>query len=366
MDNGIKPKGEYISKPPPKPLPVSYIEEEILDETLSGYEINEFVQYLIKLFGADKTNELINRYNIGTSKRYGGSTIFYQVDINGKIRTGKIIKYDNTGHRVKKHNNWVHSVLELQDFNLKQCFYGEHLLKEFPNMIVCIVESEKTAIIASAVYKDKDIIWLASGGAEGINDEKVKVLRGRKVILLPDSSKDRRMYRKWEEKALKYGFDISDYLEKAVTAEQKETGFDIADMIVQNTTSTEPQQLQPEEIPELVLPTKSNPPEPVSDNDIPYSTPSPVALIDSTIENPPIFEGKELLVKDRCFTSIHGDKIELVGVTSYGYCGNWEKHEQANGYCKACLLNTLHNIKINGKLQNREYTQLEVLILQGK
>ncbi len=97
---------------------------------------------------------------------------------------------------------------------------------------------------------------------------------------------------------------------------------------------------------------------------IPYNTPSPVAVIDSSIENVPNFNKFELVVKNRAFTSANGDEIELVGFVDYGFCGNWEKHKQAGGYCKACLLNCLHTLRINGKLQSREYTQLEILILQ--
>ena len=366
MDNGIKPKGEYIPKPTSKPLPVSFIDEEVLDKTLAGYQNNDFIQYLENLLGSDITEILIDLYYIGTSNRYGGATVFWQVDINKKIRAGKIIKYDKTGHRVKKHNNWVHSVLELQNFNLKQCFFGEHILKEAPDCKVAIVESEKTAIVASAIYPN--FTWIASGGAEGINDEKVKVLTGRDVTLFPDSSKDGQIYQKWKEKAKRYDFNISDFLEITLTKEQKKEGFDIADMFNYLKTTTKIQ--QSEEIPEPILPTvKSIPPKNVPkahvSDKIPYNTPSPVALIDSKIENPPIFEGKELLVKNRCFTSIHGDNIELVGIKSYGFCGNWEKHKQANGYCRACLLNNLHTIKINGKLQSREYTQLEILVIQG-
>ena len=44
--------------------------------------------------------------------------------------------------------NWVHKVLNLPEFSLQQCFFGEHLLKGNTKP-VAICESEKTAIIAS-------------------------------------------------------------------------------------------------------------------------------------------------------------------------------------------------------------------------
>jgi hypothetical protein len=44
--------------------------------------------------------------------------------------------------------SWVHSVLKLPNYNLSQCFFGEHLLID-TTKTVAIVESEKTAVIAS-------------------------------------------------------------------------------------------------------------------------------------------------------------------------------------------------------------------------
>ncbi len=369
-NNGKKPAGIYIPKLPPVKRKVSYIEDKILDNSLMDYHMNDFIQYLIKQFGKERTGHLIDLYYIGTSKRYDGATLFWQVDFDGRIRTGKIIKYNNKGHRVKHYNNWVHSVLKLDNFYLKQCFFGEHILPYAPYSKVALVESEKTAIIASAIYPD--FIWLATGGAEGINDEKVKVLNGRSVILFPDSSKDGRIYQKWKKKAIKYGFDISDYLENTATTEQKAHGFDIADMMLMNTQpqifskehdfKAEPEENRGEIKSGAVIKSKSKHED---DNEIPYNTPSPAALIDSKILNPPIYNGVHLVIKNRVFTSKDGDEIELVGIKTYGYCGNWQKHQEANGYCKACLLNNLHTIKINGKLQNCEYSQLEVLMLQG-
>ena len=82
-------------------------------------------------------------YNIGTSSRYnGGTTVFWQIDTNNKVRTGKLIKYNpSNGKRIKNNTNWVHSVLKISNFNLKQCLFGEHLLNQFPNKTIGIVES---------------------------------------------------------------------------------------------------------------------------------------------------------------------------------------------------------------------------------
>jgi len=212
---------------------VSCIDKEYLDATLSyyNYKDNNLTLFLDSIFGEDVTNHLINIYKIGTSSRYGGSTtVFWQIDSNDIIRTGKLIKYNLEGHRIKGCNNWVHTVLNLNNFHLEQCLFGEHLLKYDSNATVGIVESEKTAIIMTANMPN--ILWLASGGAEGINHKKVKILESRDVILFPDTSIDKRIYLKWEQKAKDFGFGISDYLEKYTTEKQKQEGADIADIIV--------------------------------------------------------------------------------------------------------------------------------------
>lgn len=229
VDGKVKVKHRK-PQPQPEPTPVSFIDYEIYERSLKGYENNNLIKYLDTIFGIDKVNHLIDLYSIGTSSRYGGgTTVYWQIDSNDNIRAGKLIKYAENGHRIHGKNNWVHSILKLDNFNLKQCLFGEHILKHAPDATVCIVESEKTAIIAAAILPDK--VWLATGGAENLSKDKMKVLRGRNVILFPDASKDGRIYNKWKQKADEFGFDCSDYLERYATDEQKAQGVDIADFL---------------------------------------------------------------------------------------------------------------------------------------
>ena len=85
-------------------------------------------------------------YRIGTSSKWGGAAVFWQIDINGQVRTGKVMCYNaETGHRVKGPQafvSWAHSELKLHDFRLKQCLFGEHLLKNSSSPVM-LVESEK-------------------------------------------------------------------------------------------------------------------------------------------------------------------------------------------------------------------------------
>ncbi|TWJ00018.1 hypothetical protein JN11_02433 [Mucilaginibacter frigoritolerans] len=260
-------------------------------QSLSHYEKNNFTNWLVTLFGDDVTADLITRYLIGTSKHWPGATVFWQVDGAGSIRTGKIMLYSTDGKRVKKpfnHITWAHVVsrksidhsrksivdgpwsiarnipamdygpstmdrspstmdssnppsmdygpstmnsppLTMNSFQLKQCLFGEHLLKEEPGKPVAIVESEKSAIIAS-VYLPH-FVWLAAGSLSNLSAEKCAVLKGRNVTLFPDLN----AFNKWQLKAkeLKLNFKVSALLEDGATEAERTAGLDVADYLLQ-------------------------------------------------------------------------------------------------------------------------------------
>lgn len=230
-------KDSQKSFTPPPPKPVSFIDPHYLQASLTGYDQNNFVLFLTKTFGKSKAMEAVEAYKIGTSKRWPGATIFWQIDASGKIRSGKIMLYDpSTGKRQPK-NSWVHSVLKLEDFNLNQCLFGSHLIGTDPGKNIALVESEKTAIIASLLFPD--FIWIASGGKDGLRPEKCQILSKRKVYLFPDLTKPEdktNCFELWSEKAKILSneipralFHVSDYLESRASDEEKRQGLDIAD-----------------------------------------------------------------------------------------------------------------------------------------
>ena len=90
---------EYIA---PEPLIPSYIEKEILQKTLTKYEINPLTTYLYSHYSEDEVNVTIDKYQVGTSNQFNNSTVFWQMDYTGNIRSGKIMAYDtSTGKRRK-------------------------------------------------------------------------------------------------------------------------------------------------------------------------------------------------------------------------------------------------------------------------
>jgi hypothetical protein len=213
--------------------PVSLVPVELFKASLKAHETNHFVKFLIDCFGVEVASELVSRYFIGTSKHWDGATIFWQIDTFGKVRTGKIMLYNPvTGKRVKEpfnHIHWVHKLIKQPEFELKQCLFGEHLLIE-NRKPVALVESEKTAVIAS-VYLPQ-FIWLAVGSLTNLNTEKCSILKDRNVVLFPDLNG----FEKWSSKAKELSsitlFAVSDLLERKATEAEKKQGFDIADYLI--------------------------------------------------------------------------------------------------------------------------------------
>src|SRR5690606_28457213 len=197
MNKGnIRPK--KVSLPSRKVQNPSRLDFEYVSKTMSHYETNSLVGYLSSHFGISRCRNLIQRYYLGTSKHWGniGATVFWQIDYSGQVRSGKVMAYDSlTGKRLKKPFNyitWVHKILKITDFHLEQCYFGEHLLSENLNSLVAIVESEKTAIIASLYFPE--FIWIAAGSLNNISVQRSNALYQRDIVLFPDLSGNGRAF----------------------------------------------------------------------------------------------------------------------------------------------------------------------------
>ena len=223
-----------------KEQPPSFIDRSIMEQTLSHYAINPLYTFLARCMGKEETDRLCSLYRIGTSRKWGGAAIFWQVDYNGRVRTGKIMLYDaTTGKRVKhphSHVCWVHTEMRLKDYHLFQCFFGEHLLPLYPDRKVFVVESEKTAVIASHFMPD--VLWVATGGKNGrFNERAVIALAGRDVVLMPDLGATQ----EWQARLpmldkVCRSVSVNDILETIATEEQRSQGLDIADFLLMEDT----------------------------------------------------------------------------------------------------------------------------------
>jgi hypothetical protein len=187
-------------------------------------------------------------YFVGT---YDGLTCFWQIDRQGKIRTGKLMSYDAaTGKRQTIRTikfakgeirdikiDWIHKKIKREkdapEFNLRQVFFGEHLAAKYPEKRIAIVEAEKTAIIASIYFPE--LVWLAAGSFNNLSLAKLLRFSGRQVILYPDANKT--AFDRWSgiaADAQKQGVNVkvSRLIENRATDEEKAAGCDLADYLI--------------------------------------------------------------------------------------------------------------------------------------
>ena len=71
-----------------EPVAPSYIPVALMRKTLSHYGINPLYQFLCKTIGKEGANKQIERYMVGTVKKWGGAAVYWQVDRDGNVRAG--------------------------------------------------------------------------------------------------------------------------------------------------------------------------------------------------------------------------------------------------------------------------------------
>lgn len=212
---------------------VKQTESETIPWVLKGEFItqalsyNTLVKYLKKevFKGEEEQKDIIlaaARYGLETQRNPGhtwhGAPVFYQFDLEYRKVSYKIIQYDENGHRVKgvdygrqtdraervdrgtpenelRNQDIPKDLLNQQSLIKKgeYCLFGLHLLNhpDVKNKKICIVESEKTAIICSIAYPEG--IWLAAGSCYYLSEKKMKDIYSNKcilrknIILFPDT-----------------------------------------------------------------------------------------------------------------------------------------------------------------------------------
>lgn len=195
----------HFSFTPPPPLPVCYIPASYVND--SHHPTSQFVHWLNTITTPEQARRAFDLYHLGATR--SGGVIFWQIDSNGNTRTGKAMHYWPDGHRIKDaedyarfrgvpfdadksplpsyfvHNRMFRRGQLPADHRIDQCLFGEHLLPTRPDLPVCLVESEKTAIICSIFYPD--FLWLATGGCGLLQPHKLAPLRSRHLTIYPDS-----------------------------------------------------------------------------------------------------------------------------------------------------------------------------------
>ena len=222
--------------PKPRPTgPICELPREIVEKTIRMEPPSNFVKFLDSILDPVVSEGVVYLYGLGVTK--AGETIFYQKDRQGRYRGGKVIQYDpNTGHRVKHtdfpvywiHQSFIRAGYIPQDWKMTQVLFGEHLLDEYPDKIVCLVEAEKTAVICDGFMPE--YIWLATGGKTQLN-ERLDVLRGREVIAFPDIDATD-AWTEYFNGRTDLNVTVSTLLEENATDEDREAQIDIADLLI--------------------------------------------------------------------------------------------------------------------------------------
>ena len=215
--------------PPPKRVSAG-LPRMVLDVTMK--ENSAYLAWLERRFGSDTALRICDEYYVGG---IDDRAVFWQVDTEGCIHTGKIMAYDeHTGKRLKGEGtvDWVHAVMRREGslpegWELVQCMYGEHLLKRYPDKVVALAEGAKTAHIGAMLMPE--MVWVAVDSMMALTVDMLRPLKGRRVILFPDEGKG---YEVWRSKigaiAEEVGFKycISQFMEG------REQGSDIADLTI--------------------------------------------------------------------------------------------------------------------------------------
>ena len=254
-------------KATPKPMPeTACFDYETFKKTLEPqrYEQNIFIQNLLRRvefpFEVQDIEKVISLYNLGTiTNGYReGAITFPFMDVEGNVRAIQVKQFDEQNHTtgtdflhsmIEKYHNRINKPLPewLKAYNENEtkvsCLFGEHLLREYPNNPVALVEAPKTAIYGTLYFGFPDtiqsFIWLAVYNKSSFTFEKLKALKGRFVSIFPDLSNNGETFKEWETKAREYEnrlpktcFQFSDLLEKYASKNERMKGYDLADYLI--------------------------------------------------------------------------------------------------------------------------------------
>lgn len=257
------PAAPVTAKHPPRPLaaaPVVSIPADVFTATLGNYHRNALAQLLRSHFGLGVADELLSRFQVGTSAYWPGACVFWLIDEQGRVRGGQVVLYDATGHTVKRKSidpakkdfryaRPMHTILAqhcqrrgqpappwLAEYaahgQKSPCLFGLRQLATAPAaQPVAVVESAKTAMLATP-YLPR-YVWLATMGLGFLTPDRMEPLRGRRIVLYPDAG----CLANWQAKAaelrgLGFNVQVSDTLEKMATADERRAGYDLADTLL--------------------------------------------------------------------------------------------------------------------------------------
>ena len=212
-------------------------------------------------FPRERVDAVMKRYHVGGTP--DGATLWWQIDEQGRVHTGKAMQYNPlTGHRVKEQGfpvNWAHRMRlygEPTDLIVPQCLFGLHLAsppalsrregaadiadsrsplcgRGVGEASLCLVESEKTALILRLLCPDK--VWLATGGKQNFKEQMLWPLLGYEVEVYPDADALADWYARAVEMNRTLGIRLhipTWYYDLMNHDEARRAGLDLADVLL--------------------------------------------------------------------------------------------------------------------------------------
>ena len=243
-------------RPTPPPPPVLEIPRSWVRRTMDLAQPDKilFLYWLWMLPWSEqqraRLSETLWTYCVGGWR--DGRVVFWGIDHEGVPRAAKLMRYVEDGHRDKtQHPGWIYNqpgtydenrnyikgpkdILDPDNHTILKPLFGAHLLKRYPDAIVNIVESEKTALIMANFYGQLDRqLWIACGGLKHLHLDSMQPLidMGRTVWLWPDKDG----VDEWQKLADKLGSDrVNIYTKFFETCWREEDGpkADAADITI--------------------------------------------------------------------------------------------------------------------------------------
>lgn len=221
----------------PEELPLLTFPSEYIVRSMKEQN-NNLTTWLRSLPWSDEDRQMLEKwlklYAIGTSTsgRTSGWAAFWYIDDVLRARNCKFMAYKTDGHRDKDLNQYTDASGRTRNYNFdflasmtdksqprnngngvwssnearsELCLFGLHLVDSFPDAEVCIVESEKTAIIAQTASVPGEKIFMATGSKSSLTRKQLEPLikRNRWIVLYPDADG----MEQWKEQAKRIGYD---------------------------------------------------------------------------------------------------------------------------------------------------------------
>ena len=239
---------------------------EVLRKTFNErfYRNNVFLQNLLTNvpypFDNTDVSKVTGLYYLGTSS-YGhniGAVTFPFIDESSNIRAVQVKQFDSNNKTT--HTTFLHKIIEgnyrqsntpipkwIREYNeqdsMVSCLFGAHLLNDYKYNAIALVEAPKTAIYGTLYFgfpeNTSNLLWLAVYNKSSLNYERLKVLKGRTIIVFPDLSNEGKTFNEWQEKIKLIAekmpgtkFKMSNLIEKFAPEQDRINGNDIADYLI--------------------------------------------------------------------------------------------------------------------------------------